>query len=212
MPKSFFLSTPMKPVYAACLGSLALLWLAPAGVTAKDNPLIYEPGKDEQFYEKGVEYQEAGPWKEAKSELPPYPDDGDLIELPEVSARDRFTYFIDKKHLVVSEDKVVHYTIVAESETGARNVFFEGIRCDQGMYKVYGFGSSDGKVSAMRNPSWKYIASRAQRYRRDLYSFFVCDSYGFPLASEHVIERLKTGEAVGGSGRGGLLGGERGGW
>ena len=199
------------------LKSLFLLLLAgavilPRAGLTKDNPLLYEPGKDEQFYEQGVEYEEPGPWKELGHALPPYPDDDDLIKLPEASSSaDSFTYFIDEKYFAITADKVLHYTVVAESETGARNVFFEGLRCDTGMYKIYGYGTADGKVSEIRKPAWKYVSeSRAQRYRYDLSRFFFCDAYGFPVTRERAIEHLKTGQTSEDTRK--FLGGDKSGW
>ncbi|MCB1734958.1 MAG: CNP1-like family protein [Gammaproteobacteria bacterium] len=199
----------LKSLFSLLVVGVAAL---PGIGAARDNPLIYEPGRDQQFYEKGMEFEEAAPWKELGSALPPYPDDGDLLELPEGSSgSDRFTYFIDEKYLAITADKVVHYTVVAESETGAKNVFFEGLRCDNGTYKIYGYGTSDGKVSKTRQSDWKLIGnSRAQRYRHDLHRFFLCDAYGSPVTRERAIEHLKTGQTAEDTRR--FLGGDKTGW
>src|SRR3982074_2310115 len=47
------------------------------------------------------------------------------------------SFFIDKNSLSVGTDGVIRYTVVVKSPAGARNVNYEGIRCDNYNWRLY---------------------------------------------------------------------------
>jgi len=116
------------------------------------------------------------PWKESMGAPPPWPGEGDLIEF-KLDDREAgpFRYFIDKTHLTTGPDKVVRYTIVVQSQSGTRNLSFEGIRCTpRGEYKVYAYGNQ-GRFVPLEGASWQQVVGLAtEPYRKELWQYHFC--------------------------------------
>ena len=77
------------------------------------------------------EFENEKPWVELAAQLPPTPKAENLIEF-NVSSATRNRHFVDTASISVGEDKVVRYTVVIEAAGGAKNVLFEGMRCETG--------------------------------------------------------------------------------
>ncbi|SAL01454.1 lipoprotein [Caballeronia ptereochthonis] len=76
-------------------------------------------------------------WTEEKIEtLPPLPQASNLLPFS-VSQNTPLTFAVDKTTLTVGKDGVVRYVIVVTSPAGARNVNYEGIRCDTYEWRRY---------------------------------------------------------------------------
>ncbi|WP_354685558.1 CNP1-like family protein [Cupriavidus necator] len=75
-------------------------------------------------------------FEEAKAMLPPVPQDANLIPFS-VSGTGTLSFAVDSKSISVGKDNVVRYTVVTSSQSGARNVTFEGMRCDAFERKLY---------------------------------------------------------------------------
>lgn len=156
----------MQQPLTVLLGLLLLIGAGPA--PAAERFFIDE---QERLVPKSV--QEGAPWSEAASDLPPWPRDGDLVEL-KLDVATPFRYFIDGRNLSIGSDQVVRYTLVAESRSGARNVSVEGIRCTpQGQYKVYAYGN--GGAFTPHEIDWQPIAPREPAdYHSMLHGHFLC--------------------------------------
>lgn len=97
---------------------------------------------------------DALPWKESEFKLPPFPQDKDLIEFY-VSATATAKYYIDRTSITPGgEDKVVRYTLVVKTAGGAKNISYEGIRCDEAQLKIYATGRSDGTWVEKPRTEW----------------------------------------------------------
>lgn len=118
---------------------------------------------------------EREPWKEGAAKLPPWPDDGDLVEFELDGAPSPMRFYIDGKNLNVGTDGVVRYTLVIESRSGTRNLSFEGIRCTlKGAYKVYAYGE-DGKFNRTPEGDWLPISGGGHdRYHQELHRHHLC--------------------------------------
>jgi CNP1-like family len=76
-------------------------------------------------------------WTENKVDtLPPLPQASNLLPF-NVSQNTPLTFAIDRDSLTVGDDGVIRYTIVVTSPAGARNVNYEGIRCDTYEWRLY---------------------------------------------------------------------------
>jgi CNP1-like family len=140
-------------------------------------------------------YVEGEKWAETDVKLPPYPDDGDLIDLHLDDPRNKFEYYIDEKSLSVSDkDFVVRYTMVIEGKRGTRNVFYEGVLCNTLEYKTYAFGSGKGKLRARKKPEWKSLKSSKgngfNKFRLDLMDLYLCQR-DIPRQREIIVNRIK---------------------
>ncbi|WP_242445619.1 CNP1-like family protein [Chromatium okenii] len=145
---------------------------------------------------KEVETQPTVSWHELTMPSPPLPNNTDLIELTINRVESPFRYFIDSKHLLVSDDAVVRYTLVIESRSGSRNLSYEGIRCTpQGQYKVFAYGVNDQFI-ALNEATWQPISdSSSERYRSELWQFYFCTKSEFKPRQKSDILRLLKAES-----------------
>lgn len=134
-------------------------------------------------------------WQEADSTLPPWPKDADLVELVPDGPDSALRYYIDTRNLQVGTDGAVRFTLVAEGQSGARNLSVEGIRCTpKGVYKTYAYGSSStGRFDPVPGTDWQAIGGEgAERWRYDLWRFHFCVPQGFkPRPKTDMIRSLK---------------------
>ncbi len=121
------------------------------------------------------EYKQGERWEEQNVTVPAYPRDQDLIEVPVQLTAFPFRVLLDRAALQLGEDRVSRYTVVLESASGVRNVFYEGIHCADGEYRTYAIGVN-GSFEPMRDSRWKAITELgSDRYRRALERRFLCD-------------------------------------
>lgn len=147
----------------------ALTALGTLHTEARERPFVDEPSSDRDDIEAGEM------WKERGVELPPYPEEADLVEFRVDDPHARFRYFIDGRNLEVGEDQVVRYTLVIRSGSGADNVSFEGIRCNVREFKTYAFGNGRGEFRPLKAPVWKRIQLHGpHRYHLNLREFYFC--------------------------------------
>jgi len=116
------------------------------------------------------------PWDEEDLRLPPWPRDGDLIEVKVDDPDARFRHFIDQRSLKTGRDGVVRFTLVSESSSGSRNVSYEGIRCTPaGRYKIFAYGTNGRFEPTTVADEWRVIdklGSQALHY--DLWKHYMC--------------------------------------
>ncbi len=183
-PKVYFLSFKRSffPVFICFLSFLNPVVVYAAGYETEPEAWIDE---DRDFS------QEA--WKEEKIAMPPYPKDDDLIEAASSAASNVFRIFVDAKNIVITDDGVVHYTVILQSSKGSKNVFFEGLRCSAQQYKVYGYGTNDGKVIKSKKPAWRSVFdSRRHDFRRRFAEHYLCSLYGHTESVETIVYRLEN--------------------
>ena len=135
--------------------------------------------------------EEPDKWKESKLKLPPLPSDDDLVALDSDAIGGGYDYFIDLKTISLGPDKVLRYIIVLQAKSGARNVFYEGIRCATWEVKTYAYAATDGEFKPVADSPWKYLYSRGHfAYRHFLANNYVCDANGWPIDEQQVRERF----------------------
>lgn len=120
------------------------------------------------------EFEADKPWVELSAQLPLYPKAENLVEF-NVSSATRNRHFVDTDSISVGEDKVVRYTVVIETTGGAKNVSFEGLRCETAERRLYAYGHADGTWSKARNAGWEGIKLRSLlSYHKALYEDHFC--------------------------------------
>jgi len=148
-----------------------------------------QPAPDYYFPESAEEK----PWEEQKLQMPPYPKDETLLKIP-VSGTTAFEFFIDLASVSVGQDGVIRYTLLAKSESGAKNVSFEGIKCKGRESKLYAFGRPDGTWSQARNPQWVRISGvQANRQQATLADDFFCPGRLIVSNTREALEALRHG-------------------
>lgn len=117
-----------------------------------------------------------GNWVENKVDtLPPLPEAGDLLPF-DVSQNTPLQFSVDQKSLTVGSDGVVRYTVVVTSPAGARNVNYQGIRCDTYEWRQYaGLNADhDGWDSTVANPWQRIENGNLNAYQASLYQDYFC--------------------------------------
>ena len=174
---------------------LVSLFCLPGSLHAASNWSFDDPHKTER------EYIEDEPWKEGESALPSYPRDENLIDLRLDYPGSKFSYFVDSESLKLGDDGVVRYTLVIRSTSGASNVMFEGMLCNDKAYKTYGYGTGKGKFQVVRNPKWRpFRLSGSKLFRHDIWKHYFCfvENAISPRGREDILRAIKYPEYSGG--------------
>jgi hypothetical protein len=135
------------------------------------------------------------PKKEWKVEYPDFPKEEGLLSFY-VSPIQTQNFFIDEKSLVVGEDEI-RYTLVGVSSGGARNITYEGIKCDGGLFRRYAMGTHDGKWSPSRQSEWKDIQFQAaNRPQAELVLNYFCQGKSIAGRVDQMIFRIRYSRSL----------------
>lgn len=152
------------------------------------------PAVQAASYEEELEKQS---WKEVDVALPAAPDKQSLLPFYVSAATDN-QFFIDRASLSVGNDGVVRYTLVIETSGGARNVSYEGMRCETRERRIYASGRSDGSWSSARRKEWVPVREAvANRHYAALYLDVFCPSGIIVNDVETIVRTLRTGGRTG---------------
>ncbi len=132
-------------------------------------------------------------WQEAAVAFPDAPlDTGLLPFVPSASSSNRF--FIDGATLTVGQDGVVRYVLVVLTEGGARNVSFEGMRCESREHRIYATGRVDGSWSKTRVERWRPIVNVPNnRQHAALFAEYFCPGGVIVGSADEARDALRRG-------------------
>ena len=135
-------------------------------------------------------------WTEIAVQLPPLPEPANLLSF-DVSNLTTQKFAIDAKSLSVGRDGVVHYSLVATSASGAKNISHEGIRCAANERKIYALGHADGSWSRARRDQWEPIINNAvNRQQAALAQDYFCMGPAIAGSSADILRRLRRHELL----------------
>ena len=170
------------------LGILLTGFFVPGGAYAEVEELkdLEAPGFNENIEE----------WEftEDAVNLPDYPNFDNLLKVRIDASGGLFDYSIDPDSLSIGRDGVVLVTVVISSSRGARNVVFEGYRCDTREYKTFAYGTSSNSFYSLPDSQWKEIlrvTGSSQDYRRELVTTYLCSIYRQALPREEILRLIK---------------------
>ncbi len=137
---------------------------------------------------------EAKQWQEIEVPLPAAPAEAGLQSFYVSMATDN-KFFVDLTTLSVGGDGVVRYVLVIVTPSGARNVTFEGMRCETRETRIYASGRSDGTWSKSRNSEWSRIQDvYANRHHATLFLEYFCPIGAIVRDATEAKEALRRGE------------------
>ena len=120
----------------------------------------------------GVPQEKA--FKEIEVALPSYPQDSALLEFaPRRNSANHF--YIDRDSISIGSDRVIRYSVVIKSPSGAINTSYEGLRCKTSEYKIYAFGTGKSEWAKVPDVQWRYVARVSPDFRFALYKDYFCD-------------------------------------
>ncbi len=129
-------------------------------------PSAWSAGFDDDY--------DAKTWQEIELVLPAAPEAKSMHSFY-VSAAASNSFSVDLSSLSVGEDGVVRYVLLVETPGGARNVTFEGMRCETRERRIYASGRRDGAWSKSRNNAWERIRDIApNRQHAALFLDYFC--------------------------------------
>lgn len=142
----------------------------------------------------GVEEdEETKPWQELEVQLPRVPVSDNLHPFY-VSAASDNQFLIDRSTISVGSDGVVRYVLVVLTAAGARNVTFEGMRCETRERRIYASGRRDGTWSKARNDGWSRIQEvYANRHHAALFIEYFCPGGVIVRDASEAVDALKRG-------------------
>ncbi|MCO6427226.1 CNP1-like family protein [Nitrosomonas communis] len=132
-------------------------------------------------------------WIELQTELPAYPEAGNLLEF-NIGPTSNHRYYVDATSIKVGKDGIIRYSLVVKSAQGAENATFEGIRCETKEKKRYALGRNDKTWGQPRISKWQKLENIAQdQAQRELAKYYFCPR-GFLVATPaEAIHALKAG-------------------
>jgi hypothetical protein len=171
---------------AACLAGAAAAVLA--GCThAPTTPSNKDDGAFAYFLDRKAT------WTENKvDKLPPLPSEASLLSF-DVSQNTPLAFSVDAKSIDVGSDGVVRYTIVVTSPAGARNVNYEGIRCDTYEWRQYaGLNATHDGWDRSVATDWSRIENGdLNAYQAALYQDYFCASKMAAAPAKMIIENIR---------------------
>jgi hypothetical protein len=137
--------------------------------------------------------EDAPDWEEGLAKLPAAPKDENLVPFY-VSGIANNQYAIDQSTLDIGKDGVVRYVLVIKTPSGAKNVSYEGIRCESRQRKIYATGRDDGSWAQMLKPQWQAIAGRSLlSYHRALADEYFCPIGSIVWSKAQALQNIKAG-------------------
>ena len=113
-------------------------------------------------------------FKEIEVVLPSYPEESGLLEfLPRRNSENHF--YIERNSVSIGADRVVRYSVIVKSPSGALTTSYEGMRCKTSEYKVYAFGIKNGEWTNSHDAQWRAIPKTNGDFRFTLYKDYFCD-------------------------------------
>lgn len=114
-------------------------------------------------------------FKEIEVALPSYPQDSALLEFaPRRNSANHF--YIDRNSISIGADRVIRYSTVIKSPSGAINTSYEAMRCKTSEYKIYAFGTGKSEWAKVPDEKWRAIPRISPDFRFALYKDYFCDS------------------------------------
>lgn len=133
-------------------------------------------------------------WQEIDVPLPAAPAEDGLQSFYVSMVTDN-KFFIDLATLSVGSDGVVRYVLVIVTPSGARNVTFEGVRCETREHRIYASGRRDGAWSKSRNNEWSRIKDvLANRHHAVLFLEYFCPGGVIVRDATEAKQALRRGE------------------
>lgn len=134
-------------------------------------------------------------FQETSVPLPVPPLDRDAI--PFRVGQSTLTFAVDPKSVSIGSDEVVRYTVIITSPSGARNVSFEGIRCETRERKLYAtLRTTDNtwtRNMSQADDGWRTMSSlAANSYGRALAEDFFCDGRTIAGSAEKLVQRMRN--------------------
>ena len=173
-----------KRIFFACL----LLFMALSAAIYPSHAKRDQYGTEPEYFD--FDESQVEKWKESVTDLPPYPKDENLLAVP-LKVTDTIKLYIDRQSVSRGADHVARFSLVVESPSGARSVFYDGLRCETREYKTYAIGSSEHVFTPVKQAAWRPIPRpTVNDFRFQLYNEYICDAHASARTPEDLVRLL----------------------
>ena len=137
---------------------------------------------------------DAEPWQES-AVTPPVSFSTEALQPFDVAQGSALSYGIDPRTLVVGEDGVVRYVMVARSSSGALNVLYQGVRCATAEVKTYGRWNNNASTwNTNAKEEWQPLSfSGFSRPAMMLARAGICDGKTINGNPQKILHTIKNG-------------------
>lgn len=133
-------------------------------------------------------------WVDSSVQFPAAPTTENLLRF---YSNENQSFYIDSKSIAIVADGSLRYTIVSVSQSGARNVSYEGLRCDSYQKRLFAFGRADGSWSASRRNEWDAISNKGINQQHATLAWdFVCEGGGIAGSVEKILQRIRHNQSL----------------
>jgi hypothetical protein len=133
-------------------------------------------------------------WVDSPVQFPSAPVQENLLPF---YSNDSQSFFIDSKSLAIVADGSLRYTMVSTSKSGAKNVSYEGLRCDTFEKRLFAFGRADGSWSPSRRNEWNEISNKGiNQQHSNLAWDFVCETGSIVGNVEKILQRIRSNQTL----------------
>ena len=130
-------------------------------------------------------------WMEAEIQIPESPPSTELKPFF-VSNHTPLTFAIDAQSLSIGKDDVIRYVLVITSPSGAKQVNYEGLRCEKYEWRLYAPMQKDGVWHKSANCRWQVIRNTGYNsYHAALVRDAFCDNAIPRRSAKEIIPLLK---------------------
>ena len=130
-------------------------------------------------------------WEETQVKIPTAPPSKDLKPFY-VSPNTPLTFAIDANSIAFGKDEVIRYVIVITSPAGAKQVTYEGIRCETHEWRLYATMQKDDQWVKTPNSRWQAVRSNSyNRYHSALIQDAFCENSIPRRSAKEIIPFLK---------------------
>lgn len=129
--------------------------------------------------------------REGEVALPKGYDEAGLQWLDIDGGPNGFRYAMDARSVTYGVNNTVRYILVVESASGARNAYFEAMRCNPPEYRTYGYADASGQFRRSRKSRWIQVGRDPWQMRESLAEQVICDYWSKPVEEYELMERLK---------------------
>lgn len=171
--------SPTPRLLRAIVGAICLGLLFPLQAQEDDDYTGYTPAQEQEG------------WQEDKIIVPAFPQKKDLLTISTPAQRS-MRLFLDTRSLTLGKDFVTRLTYVIETQSGARNVFYEGIRCSTRQYKTYAIGDDKQEFIVQNNAQWHDLPYHEdQTLRYTLFKHYLCDKTAIPKTPKEIVRAIR---------------------
>jgi len=133
-------------------------------------------------------------WQEQEVGFPAFPKNDEAWFAFDAGSLSAHRFFVDLASLSVGGDGVVRYVLRMETQGGARNISFEGIRCSTREWRLYATARRDSTWVKSRNESWEKLRDGVSgRHRVTLFVDYFCPGGVIARDASEVENALRKG-------------------